>query len=89
MCVGCPDPQVFLLAKQSEFAAFGGELARAVREMFSCIWQAAIDEKGFKVEREAEHRNYNAKLSHARRWSPLFESKEASRRFAYDELPWW
>lgn len=78
-----------MLAERSEFATFGGELARAVREMFMCIGQTAIDENGFKVEREAEHRSYNARMSHARRWSSLFESKVASKRFAYDELPGW
>lgn len=59
-----PPSQVFLLAERSNFETFDGEFERSVRDMFSCIGKTAIDENGFKVQRGAEHRSCNAKMSH-------------------------
>lgn len=80
---------MFLLARDGEFERFDGEVARSVTELISCSWQTALDENGFKIQREAEHKSYNARVSNMRRWASLFESKVATTRFSFQELPGW
>ena len=78
-----------MLAEAAEFKTFDADLRRVVLEIFSCIGQTAVDENGFKVQREAEHKSFNCTMSDSRRCSSSILSKVATTRFNYNEVPNW
>jgi len=66
------------------------ELREQVRKMFSTIGQTGIVENAFQAERgEEELRNYNRRMSNARRWSTLLQRNPATTKYQYQDLPSW
>jgi len=58
-------------------------------DIFSGVGQTALDENGFKVMRESEHKSYNCKMSNARRWSSLFLSGVEHEKFEFAAPKQW
>ena len=58
--------------------------------MFSTIGQTGIVENAFQAERgEEELRNYNRRMSNARRWSTLLQRNPATTKYQFQDLPAW
>ena len=77
------------MAAESGFTTVPEPLERALKTMFGAVAQTNINENGNKVERHAEGKSSNAKMSNTRRWSSLISDPGLQKRFDFQQLPNW